>query len=88
MKLKKMCAICGDTTQSNVVMKWQRHSDGVIFHVCAFCAENVVVTQDNVNHVRNLTHTTYIKELPPYMTKRKSAKDTIRVTGSPKKKPQ
>jgi CRISPR/Cas system-associated protein Cas10 (large subunit of type III CRISPR-Cas system) len=46
MKKKKMCAVCGDKTQSNVVFLFKRYSDDVTFNVCALCAEHGFDAQD------------------------------------------
>ena len=35
----RKCAVCGDTNQSNIIFKWQRHSDNTVFHICGLCAE-------------------------------------------------
>ena len=57
--MKRKCAVCGDTHQTNVIFKWQRLSDNVVFHVCARCAEEPgKVTADNVKVLVNKTYTT------------------------------
>lgn len=37
--MKRKCAVCGDTNQTNVKFKWQRFSDNTVFHICGMCAE-------------------------------------------------
>ena len=35
----KKCAVCGDTCELNVRLKWLRKSDHLVFDVCLACAE-------------------------------------------------
>jgi hypothetical protein len=37
--MKKKCANCGDTSQTNVRTLFRRNSDGTIFNICLRCAE-------------------------------------------------
>jgi hypothetical protein len=56
-----MCAVCGDTIQSNVVFWWRRDSDGLVFHVCGLCTEGKSgnhVTSDTVKIKENATYST------------------------------
>lgn len=47
--MKRKCAVCGDTCQTNVKFKWQRFSDNRVFHICGMCAEELgKVTEDSV----------------------------------------
>ena len=58
---KKQCAVCGDKTQSNVILKWKRDSDGIVFHVCAKCAELGKVNSSSVKINDNFnTYTTVV----------------------------
>jgi uncharacterized membrane protein len=45
---KKVCAVCGDSSQVNVVLKWKRDRDGKVFDVCLYCAEQGKVNQESV----------------------------------------
>lgn len=47
-KKRKKCAVCGDMCQTNVIFKWRRDCDGIIFHVCARCAEAKKVDANSV----------------------------------------
>lgn len=49
VKFKKKCAVCGDTHQTNVRLRWQRHCDGLIFDVCMLCGESNKVNAESVN---------------------------------------
>ena len=61
--MKRKCAVCGDTFQSNVKFKWQRHSDNVVFHVCGMCAEEPgKVNADSVKIAVTKTYTTVDSE--------------------------
>ena len=60
--MKRKCAVCGDTCQTNVKFKWQRFSDNVIFHVCAMCAEGNKVNADSVHIEVAKTYTTVDSE--------------------------
>ena len=49
----RVCAVCGDKTQINVMYRWKRDFDQKVFNVCAACAEEN--KQDSVS-VDNYTH--------------------------------
>lgn len=55
--MKKKCAVCGDTHQTNVIFKWQRNSDNTVFHICARCAEEH--NKVNANSVKIQVTKTY-----------------------------
>jgi ssDNA-binding Zn-finger/Zn-ribbon topoisomerase 1 len=57
-KLRKMCAVCGDKSQTNVIFKWRRFRNNIIFHVCALCRERGKVNEDTVKNTTNKTYTT------------------------------
>lgn len=60
MSKRKQCAVCGDKIQTNVKLKWQRHSDNTIFNVCCACAEVPnKVNEHSVQMKENKTYTTY-----------------------------
>lgn len=54
----KQCAVCGTQVQSNIILKWKRESDGIVFHVCALCGEGGLANKDSVIEYKGLTHTT------------------------------
>ena len=56
---KRQCAVCDDKTQANVVLKWRRKDDSVIFHICLLCAETNKVFANTVKMKKNKTYTTY-----------------------------
>jgi hypothetical protein len=58
MKKRKMCAVCFDKIQSNVIFAWRRDRDGVIFNVCASCAESQRVNENSVQIKKNKTYST------------------------------
>lgn len=61
--MRRKCAVCGDTCQTNVRFKWQRHSDNVVFHICGMCAEEPnKVTADSVKIEVGKTYTTVDSE--------------------------
>lgn len=61
--MRKKCSVCGDTNQTNVKFKWQRHSDNMVFHVCAMCAEERgKVNADSVKIEITKTYTTVDSE--------------------------
>lgn len=61
--MRRKCAVCGDTCQTNVRFKWQRHSDNVVFHICGMCAEEPnKVNADSVKIEVNKNYTTVDSE--------------------------
>ncbi|MBO5505355.1 MAG: hypothetical protein J5984_02640 [Clostridia bacterium] len=60
--MRRKCAVCGDTNQTNVRLKWQRHSDSKVFHVCCACAEANRVNADSVQEKVTKTYTTVDSE--------------------------
>ena len=48
--MKKRCAVCGDTTKSNVRLAWRRERDGKEVNVCCTCAEAGLVTEDSIDN--------------------------------------
>ena len=61
--MKRKCAVCGNTSQVNVCLKWQRHSDGKIFHICALCAEKGEFTAETLIEETTKTYTTVDSEV-------------------------
>lgn len=60
--LKKMCAVCGDVTQANVVVKFLRYRDYKLFHVCAYCAEhNLLKDPEELIEFKDDGYTSYTK---------------------------
>lgn len=57
--MKKQCAVCGTRIQTNIILRWKRFSDEVIFNVCALCGEDGKVNADSVKKEKNKTYTTY-----------------------------
>ena len=55
---KKQCAICGSRVQSNIVLRWRRNSDMMVFHVCALCAEDHKVNEKSVQVYRTKSYST------------------------------
>lgn len=63
MIMKRKCAVCGDTHQTNIIFKWQRFSDNTIFHICGMCAEEPgKVNADSVKIEVTKTYTTVDSE--------------------------
>lgn len=60
--MRRKCAVCGDTHQTNVKFKWQRFSDNTVFHVCGMCAESNKVNADSVKIEVNGKYTTVDSE--------------------------
>ena len=61
--MKRKCAVCGDTCQTNIIFKWQRHSDNTVFHICGMCAEERgKVNADSVKVEVTKTYTTVDSE--------------------------
>lgn len=61
--MKKKCAVCGNTSQTNIIFKWQRFSDNKVFHVCGMCAEEPgKVNADSVKEIITKTYTTVDSE--------------------------
>lgn len=58
MEQKKKCAVCGTKIQSNIVMKWLRFDDNVVFHVCSMCAESGKVNEHSVKILETKKYTT------------------------------
>ena len=61
--MKRQCAVCGDTNQANVCLKWQRNRDGKIFHICALCAEEGKFTAETLVEKTTKTYTTVDSEV-------------------------
>lgn len=59
--MKNMCAVCGDKTQSNVKLQWQRFEDKTVFNVCLACAESGVVNSVSVKMIHSGEYTTFRK---------------------------
>lgn len=49
---KRVCAVCGDDCQNNVLMKWQRDSDRKVFNICMLCAEMGKVNAQSVDNIK------------------------------------
>ena len=61
--MRKKCAVCGDTNQTNIKFKWQRYSDSTVFHICGRCAETPgKVNADSVKIEVGKTYTTVDSE--------------------------
>lgn len=58
MRKRKQCAVCLTKVQSNIVLKWKRSSDGIVFHVCTLCAEQGVVNAESVQISKLKTYST------------------------------
>ena len=75
--MKKKCAVCGDTHQTNIIYKWQRNSDGTVFHICGLCAEAGKVNAESVHTEVSPTYTTvdseFAKSTPDGTLKRRPA---------------
>lgn len=86
--MKRKCAVCGDTNQTNVKFKWQRNSDNVVFHICGRCAEEPnKVNADSVKIEVNKTYTTVDSEYASSTTegtlrRRPTFTDYYRANGS------
>jgi ssDNA-binding Zn-finger/Zn-ribbon topoisomerase 1 len=57
---RRMCAVCGDKCQINVILKWQRTFDSKVFHVCLACAEANKVNAKSVAEKVTKTYTTVV----------------------------
>jgi hypothetical protein len=67
---KKMCAVCGTTVDTNVILKWKRHSDEKVFHICAYCAEQDLVNAESVKELTTQCYTTIVGEEPKFFGRR------------------
>ena len=59
--VRRQCAVCNTRIQSNVVFRWKRARDGVIFHICGLCAEGSqgrTVNEDTVKIVQTKSYST------------------------------
>lgn len=58
--LKKMCAVCGDICETNVIYKFHRFRDNKLFHVCAYCREtNAFKDAEELTEYRDNNYITY-----------------------------
>ena len=54
--MTKRCAVCGDTTPTNVRMAWRRERDGKTVNICCACAEADRVNENTIdNHTSDDT---------------------------------
>ena len=60
--MKKKCALCGDTCQTNIIFKFQRDSDNKVFHICGYCAENRSFHADELHEETTKAYTTVDSE--------------------------
>lgn len=58
--MKKQCAVCGNTNQSEVVFAWKRDRDNRVFNICRDCRTMKRVNEDSVQIIQTETHTTLI----------------------------
>lgn len=48
--MKKRCAVCGDTHETNVRLAWRRDSDGKTVNICLACAEAGKVNEKSIDN--------------------------------------
>lgn len=64
---KRRCAVCSDTNQTNVKLKWRNDADELMYHVCMYCAENNKVNSTTIQKLRDDNYTTYVMKTPSYL---------------------
>jgi len=60
MTMKKQCAVCGTTNQSEIVFAWKRHRDNLVFNICRDCRFHDRVNENTVQVVRTDTYSTIV----------------------------
>lgn len=48
--MSRRCAVCGDTTTTNVRLAWRRDRDGKTVNICCACAESGKVNESSIDN--------------------------------------
>lgn len=67
MRIRMMCAVCGDTDERNVRFVYYNESDNICYNVCTRCKERHRVNDSTTDNWGHNVQAMYSGEIPEYV---------------------